>query len=371
VRPSPDARQRRFDRTRSAGEVETSERIAQRLRQFGEVEATTSPLYRRLAPLAAEREALVTLLRERRSGQPPANVLLAALQRRLMARPEARLAAYFATLGGTRAPDGALEGAFDAFWPDELEAIAALVRTRRVATNEVRRCAILRLAFVAVARRLIEAERPPSAHLVEIGASAGLLLAWDRLAYRYGAHRFGPAEAPLELATDWRPPAPPDPLAPFTVAERIGVDVAPVDLADPDAVAWLRALIWPEHVERAAAFDAACTIVRGLGLTVRAADALSFVPGGLDALPGRLPAVVVHAFTVNQFSEAMRAQFDQGLGEAARTRPVFRVGLEWAPGGARLELVTYPGGRTTLLARADPHGAWLEPVGDALLARPG
>jgi hypothetical protein len=101
---------------------------------------------------------------------------------------------------------------------------------------------------------------------------------------------------------------------------------------------------------------------------VQAADALTFVPGGLDALPGRLPAVVVHAFTVNQFSEAMRAQFDQALAEAARARAIYRVGLEWAPGGARLHLTTYPGGRTTLLARADPHGAWVEPLDHSLLA---
>jgi hypothetical protein len=342
--------------------VETSERIAQRLRQFGELEATTSPLYRRLAPLAAARPELVALLRERRSGQPPANVLLAALQRRLMDRPEAPLAAYFRTLGGTRAPDDELATALDAFWPGELDALAGLVRTRRVATNEVRRAAVLRLAYVAVARRLIERGRPPTAHLVEIGASAGLLLAWDRFAYRYGSAGFGDPDAPLTLTTAWRGTVPPDPHAPFTVAERLGVDVEPIDLDDPEAAAWLRALIWPEHVERAAAFDAARAVARRLALTVRAADALTFLPDGLDALAGRLPAVVVHAFTVNQFSDAMRARFDQALGEAARTRPIFRVGLEWAPGGARLALTTYPGGRTTELARADPHGAWVEPL---------
>jgi hypothetical protein len=344
--------------------VETSERIAQRLRQFGELEAATSPLYRRLAPLAADRAPLVELLRERRSGQPPANVLLAALQRRLMERPDAALAAYFATLGGTRTPDGELATAFDAFWPGELDALGALVRTRRVATNEVRRAAVLRLAYVAVARRLVERGRPPTAHLVEIGAGAGLLLAWDRFAYRYGRASFGDPQAPLTLTTAWRGTVPPDPHAPFTVAERLGVDVEPVDLDDPEAAAWLRALIWPEHVERAAAFDAARAVVCGLGVTVRAADALTFLPGGLDALAGGLPAVVVHAFTVNQFSDAMRRAFDQALGEAARMRPIYRVGLEWAPGGARLELTTYPGGRTTPLARADPHGAWVEPLED-------
>ena len=344
--------------------METSERIAQRLRQFGELEAATSPLYRRLAPLAADRAPLVELLRERRSGQPPANVLLAALQRRLMERPDAALAAYFATLGGTRTPDGELARAFDAFWPGELDALGALVRTRRVATNEVRRAAVLRLAYVAVARRLVERGRPPTAHLVEIGAGAGLLLAWDRFAYRYGRASFGDPQAPLTLTTAWRGTVPPDPHAPFTVAERLGVDVEPVDLDDPEAAAWLRALIWPEHVERAAAFDAARAVVCGLGVTVRAADALTFLPGGLDALAGGLPAVVVHAFTVNQFSDAMRRAFDQALGEAARMRPIYRVGLEWAPGGARLELTTYPGGRTTPLARADPHGAWVEPLED-------
>ena len=346
--------------------VETTARIADRLVRFGRIEATTSPLYRRLAPLAAERPALVRLLTRRRSGQPPANVLLAALQRRLHARPDVALAAYFPTLGGDRKPDAELEPAFDAFWPGELDALGELVATRRVATNEVGRCAVLRLAYVAVARRLIEAGRPPSAHLVELGASAGLLLAWDRLGYRYGPHRLGTPDAPLDLATDWRASRPPDPLAPVTVAARVGVDLEPVDLDDPEGVAWLRALIWPEHVARAAAFDAACALARELELRVLKADALTFLPGGLDALPGRLPAVVVHAFTVNQFSDAMRAQLDQALGEAARTRWVFRVGLEWAPGGARLELTTYPGGRTRLLARADPHGGWVEPLADVV-----
>ena len=349
--------------------METDARIAERLRDFGAREATSSPLYRRLAPLAADREPLVALLRHRRSGQPPANVLLAALHRRLMARPDdAPLAAYFATLGGTRPPDDALAGAFDRFWPGEMDALDALVRTRRVATNEVGRAAILRLAFVAVARRLVDAGRPPSAHLVEVGASAGLLLAWDRFAYRYGPSRFGPDAPALTLETTWRGARPPDPLPPFTVAERRAVDVEPVDLNDAEATAWLRALIWPEHVARAAAFDRAAQLARELGLRVERADALTFVPGGLDALPGRLPAVVVHAFTVNQFSDAMRAQFDQGLAEAARTRPIFRIGLEWATGGARLTLTPYPDGRTTLLARADPHGAWIEPLDDTLLA---
>ena len=342
-------------------------RIADRLRHFGAAEATTSPLYQHLAPLAADRSALVRLLQDRPPGQPPANVLFAALQRRLLDRPDAALRAYYPTLGGRRRPDTVLEDAFDAFWPGELDALAALVRERRCATNEVRRAAILRLGYTAVARRLAEAGAAPTAHLVELGTSAGLTLLWDRLAYRYGSVALGPADAPLALATDWCGDAPPPLHPPITVAARLGVDLAPPDVHDPDAMAWLRALIWPEHVARAELFDRALALARHDPPPVLAADALAWLPGGLDALPGSLPAVVVHAFTVNQFSRPMRAQLDQSLAEAAELRPVFRLGYEWTGDpAASLTLTTYPGGRTTRLAAADPHAAWVEPK-DALV----
>jgi hypothetical protein len=352
--------------TRPAGSEEVildePTRIGERLRQFGAAETVTSPLYQRLAPLAADRPALVGLLTERVVGQPPANVLLAALHRRLMDRPDADLHAYYPTLGGNRAPDAALEAAFDGFWPGEMDGLGDLIRTRRCATNEVRRSAVLRLGYLAVARLLQARGLPPTAHLVEVGTSAGLNLLWDRFAYRYGDLAAGPADAPLTLATDWRSDAPLPSGDPVTVAARLGLDLAPPSVHDGDAMAWLRALIWPEHVERAALFDAAVALARAYAPPVLAADAIVWLPGGLDALPGSLPAVVVHAFTVNQFSAAMRAQFDGALAQAAELRPIFRLGYEWTGDpAATLTLTIYPGGRATLLARADAHGAWVEP----------
>ncbi|TVQ38042.1 MAG: DUF2332 domain-containing protein [Geminicoccaceae bacterium] len=342
--------------------MDETSRIAARLRQFGETEAPTSPLYQRLAPLAADRPSLLRLLQDRLPGQPPANVLLAAVQRRLMDRPDAALRAYYPTLGGSLAPDAALEAAFDAFWPAEHAALAELIRTRRSATNEVRRAAVLRLGYVVLARRLVAMGLPPSAHLVEIGASAGLTLLWDRFAYRYGETTFGPPDAALTLVSAWRSPDPPPATAPFTPAGRIGLDLAPPSVHDPDAMAWLRALIWPEHVERARLFDQALALARRHPPPVEAVDALAWLPAGLDTLPERLPAVVVHAFTVNQFSTSMRHQLDQALAEAAALRPVFRLGYEWTgTPAAALTLTTYPGGRTTTLATADAHGAWIEP----------
>lgn len=75
----------------------------------------------------------------------------------------------------------------------------------------------------------------------------------------------------------------------------------------------------------------------------------------------------MHGFTLNQFSAAMHAQVDSALAEAAQLRPIFRLGYEWTGDpAASLTLTTYPGGRTTRLATADAHGAWVEPQ-DALV----
>ncbi len=347
--------------------MEDCNRIARRLVAFGANEAPTSPLYQRLAPLAARRPTLLGFLQRRLPGQPPGNVLLAALQRRLMDRPEAALRAYYPTLGGSRAPDAHLEAAFDAFWQAETDALAGLIRSRRCATNEVRRAVVLRLGYVAIARRLATQGLPPSAYLLEIGTSAGLTLLWDRFAYRYGDTRLGAEDAPVTLSVAWRCAAAPPATAPVTPAGRLGLDLAPPSVHDADAMAWLRALIWPEHVERSTLFDRALAFARSHPPPVQAMDALAWLPAGLDALPERMPAAVVHAFTVNQFSTAMRHQLDQALAEAAQLRPVFRLGYEWTGDpAARLTLATYPGGRTIPLAVADAHGAWVEPT-DALV----
>jgi hypothetical protein len=285
-----------------------------------------------------------------------------------MDRPDVPLAAYYPSLGGNRTPDAALEAAFDAFWHEEHATLAELIRTRRCTTNEVRRAAVLRLGYVAVARRLIDQGLPPTAALVEIGTCAGLTLLWDRFAYRYGDATFGPEPAPLELACTWRHPAPPPTTAPFTPAFRLGLDPAPPSVHDADAMAWLRALIWPEHVDRTLLFDRALALARTTPPPIERIDALAWLPAGLDALPERLPAVVVHAFTVNPFSPAMRHQLAQALAEAAQLRPVFRLGYEWTgQPAAELTLTTYPGGHRIRLATADAHGAWVEPA-DALLA---
>ena len=64
--------------------------------------------------------------------------------------------------------------------------------------------------------------------------------------------RSGDPDHPVQLSSiirgDLRPPLP-DSIP--KVVFRVGLDLSPVDISDPDAVDWLRALVWPERVDEA------------------------------------------------------------------------------------------------------------------------
>jgi hypothetical protein len=99
------------------------------------------------------------------------------------------------------------------------------IATRHVQTNETLRAVIWRWpAWLAGC----EGGRKPIA-LVDLGASAGLNLVAERLPAVWTE----PNGALVSVATLVR-----------TLA-RLGLDAHPVDLGDPDNVAWMRACIWP------------------------------------------------------------------------------------------------------------------------------
>jgi hypothetical protein len=179
-------------------------------------------------------------------------------------------------------------------WP----AIEAEMRTRATQTNEAGRCAVLLPVLAAL---------PQPLALLEVGASAGLCLYPDRYSYRYGDHPVGSGEPVLECAaTGLEPPR----HAP-SVVWRAGLDLNPLDVTDPADVAWLDALIWPEHAHRRARLRAAAAVA--------AADPPLLVRGDLvDALPAiaaRAPAdatlVVFHTSVLYQVPKPRRDAFTE------------------------------------------------------------
>ena len=138
-------------------------------------------------------------------------------------------------------------------------------------TNEVARSAVLIGGFHFVAHRT----RLPL-RLLEIGASAGLNLVWDRYRYILGPNAWGPETSPVVLAPEWRG----RPLTLATdlrVVERSACDREPIDLDNPAARLRLRAYVWADQVERLRRLDTAVDLARDAGVRVERADAAEWV----------------------------------------------------------------------------------------------
>ncbi len=160
-------------------------------------------------------------------------------------------------------------------------AIDAEIRTRATQTNEVGRCALLLPVLAALAQPLA---------LLEVGTSAGLCLYPDRYSYRYGEHVVGSGEPVLECAaTGMAPPA-----GVPEVVWRAGLDLNPLDVTDPADVAWLDALIWPEHEQRRARLRAAAAVAAADPPLLVRGDLVDDLPALAAQAPAGATLVVFH-----------------------------------------------------------------------------
>jgi hypothetical protein len=232
-------------------------------------------------------------------------------------------------------------------------------------TNEVGRSAILMSGYAEIARRTGLPLR-----VLEIGCSAGLNLAWDRYAYRLGERTIGPADAPLTLTPEWRGTLPDIAHLP-TVVERRGCDRAPIDLAAPGADERLIAYVWPDQRDRLRRLEAAIAVARRVPPPVDTADAADWLERQLAAVGPGVATVVAHTIVWQYFprstaARARRALEDTGA-RATVERPLAWLAFEQSAADAppELTLTLWPGGVTRCLARAHPHGAWIDWLDDS------
>jgi len=177
-------------------------------------------------------------------------------------------------------------------WP----AIEAEMRVRATQTNEAGRCAVLLPVLAALSQPLA---------LLEVGASAGLCLYPDRYAYRYGDYVIGAGVPVLECAaTGVAPPAcVPD------VVWRAGLDLNPLDVTDPADVAWLEALIWPEHAHRRARLRAAAAVAAAEPPLLVRGDLVDDLPALAAQAPAGATLVVFHTSVMYHVPAPRREAF--------------------------------------------------------------
>jgi len=340
--------------------------LADRFRRFATTEVEeTSPLYHALALAAAGDRDLLLLAAAVQPGQPPANMLLGAVHLLLLRAPDHELAAFFPDLTATPGAPAAAVPAFRAFCIAHAGEIDAVLRSRLVQTNELRRCAYLLPAFSHVAN----CAQAPLA-LVEVGASAGLNLLFDRYAYRYRlgglALEAGDPASPVTIDTSCTVRAgAPLPLDIPDIAQRVGIDLNPVALADDEAYAWLRALIWPEHIDRAARLAQARRLwLRAPPRLVRG-DAVARLPAVLDGVPEEAVPVIYHTHVLNQFTPDAAAALETILVDRSARRTLYRIGNDLGGGTPKqyvLRLRVYRRGimQETILAHSDGHARFID-----------
>ena len=332
------------------------EETAALFRTFAEAVGDEIPLYSRIAEAVVDDAELLELAGRAQPGQPPPNMLFAAVQ--YLLGGDHPLAAWYPALSVSAAPSTDPYPVFRDFCLTHRHEVGELVATRRTQTNEVARCLAL---LPALADVLGLADRPLS--LVEIGASAGLLLAFDRYRYSFDADSWGPLDSPVQLRAELRGRQPPLPSSPVPVGGRLGIDLNPVDVGDASDVRWLDALVWPGHEERRSRLRSAVDLVATDPPPVMVGDALEVLPEVIDAVsPGELP-VVFHSFALIQWTSGQRAQLDGLL--AAADRRVVRIWLEWFGYRRSLPIIKVVDYRPAsveerILGRFHHHGRWLD-----------
>ncbi len=221
-------------------------------------------------------------------------------------------------------------------------------------TNEVRRSAVL----IATAHLLADRFNLPI-KLSELGASAGLNLMFDQFHLNVG-NGYGP-QSSVTLAPQWTGPFPPK--SDVTISNRRGVDLNPLNSANPQNALRLQSYLWADQEERLHRTQAAIALNTA---DLDQDDAISWLERRL-APPNTSEVHMVYSTVAWQYFPTDRQDHGTALMEAAGAQASEAAPLAWLSyeadditHGAALTLRLWPGNHTIPLGRADFHGRWVE-----------
>ena len=340
------------------------DQIRRPFREWARTMQRQAPFYTRIARHVLDRDDVLSVLFACPVPEQRTPVLLfAAVHDLLLEHPDLPLAQWYPSI----APDPRDDDPGRAF----VETVVAhrthlerTVATRSTQTNEVGRCAL----FLPVLARLADEVGPLA--LLDIGASAGLVLNFDRYSYDYDGRVVHPVDGPSAVRVSCRTDGTvPVPRAMPPIVDRLGLDQHPVDVANPLAARWLRACVWPDQLDRLDRLDGAIAIAQHQPVEVRRGDAVDDLASAVDDLDGH--PVVMNSWVLNYLTARRRSDYVEALDQIGADR-----GLSWVfaesphvtpdlphpnadhPESTHLNLVRWRDGvrAVEFLAECHPHG---------------
>jgi hypothetical protein len=370
--------------------VLVEEPLADHFRGFAAtVERDGSTTYATICRAVADNEEVLSLLEGAPLPQRRPLLLLAAVHFLLLGGTEHPLASFYDTVGVVRGPPTGpppgddVAACFADFCREHRAELERLISTRSTQTNEVGRCSSLLpgLCHVAATHGWQE---PLS--LLDLGTSAGLNLLFDDYAYTYraadggGVRTAGATGSAVALECTVRDDLTRLPELRLPVmAERVGLDLAPVNPLSDDEALWLLACLWPDNLARFERLRAALANVRAAAQPPRLerGDMLTDLSHVVATMPGDGPLVVFHSWVAAYLSEEEQRTLTEQVAALGERRPVHYLycespfetpGLPTPPSPVRRQgpdLATVlvhvgPGGSPAVrLADTHPHGYWI------------
>ena len=257
----------------------------------------------------------------------------------------------------------------DAAW-DRIEVALAehetelrrMVAEQAIQTNEVQRCWVLLPCFLDAVRMT----GVSTVDLVELGASAGLNLQWDRFAYRYAQSGWSEGSGALTLTGEERGEVPAELLRVRpSVGSRIGIDLAPVDATTEEGARLLKSFVWADQDWRLELLDRAISLLRKEPPSIELGNVVDVLPSLLARRRAETLTLVWQTAVFGYLSEAERQGLRDAMDVSGRTggrlafveasKPDDGSDLYWG-----LFVQTFPDGERRQVGLADFHGAWID-----------
>jgi hypothetical protein len=215
----------------------------------------------------------------------------------------------------------------------------------------------------------------PELDIFEIGASAGLNMAFDQHFYQTESWQWGDPGSNLSFKPNWSGNAPP--LGPLKIQQHSACDLSPIDLASQKDR--LLSYVWPDQIERMQRTIGAISYAADRSLKIERSEASEWL---LDQwlLKQRLlessgeqtvqrPRVFFHSIIWQYFNRMQKADFRANMNklanQASNSSPLIWMRLEPAADKqhAELTITVWPGQSEHHLADSGFHGEWVRWLG--------